>query len=645
MVLKNEIAVISPSSTLTRKIGEEVRKRELDFCIQQAAQRDAPAIAKAMMDAGVKVIISRGNTARVLRRQMNIPIVEVQHTFFDCYTAYSEARRISDRIAFLATSEGYERILNKSKPFLKDALIFPMDPTRGPAETSRKLDELAAKGIRVAVGGLSLEKQVTERGIQYVMSPSDADSINDAIDEALHLLGIEKERSEKNRELQNRYQMIRAILDAASDGIVSIDRCGRCTNFNSRVQSILGNIEIGQKMGGLFSSERIGSLLKTGDSISGEPVTYAGHPIIVNFNPIKVEKQVIGAVLTLQRQTEIQKAERRIRYDLLKKGYVADKTFADIIGTSPALERAKRLGQKYAQTDSTVLILGETGTGKELFAQSIHNASRRRNSPFVAINCAAFPPSLLESELFGYTKGAFTGALPEGKPGVFELAHGGTIFFDEISEAPLEVQLKLLRVIQERKVVRVGDDKVTPIDVRIISASNKDLQKQIRDGLFREDFYYRIAVLELKIPPLKERREDIAALVLHLLKNPKFPPREITPAALQMLEQAPWRGNVRELSNIVERLVVICEGKKITGKLVCDVIGGKFLPDPGEPSGKSGPASSEAAEAGYILSILRETRGNRKKAAQRLGVSTTTLWRRMKKIEREQPGFFNFIKY
>ena len=645
--MEPRIGVISPSSTLTKVIEEVVNQRSLSFVIRQASQEDALAVARELINQGIAVIISRGNTAHLLRSQLHIPIVDVRHTFFDCYFSYQKARQLSDKIVFLATSEGYVNILNKSRPFLNDVLIYPINPLLGEEATNRKLDELAMMGIEVAIGGLSLEKAVTKRNIRYVMTAADIDSINEAITAALHLLKIEVDKSRKSLELQSRYELTRAILNCVSEGIISIDRSGIVTNINGNASRFLETLHCGQRIDSVIKKSYVSDVLLTGEPVRGALLTIKKHSLIISIDPIKLNQQVIGAVATLQRQTEIQNIEHKMRRMLAQK-HIAEKTFSDIIGISSAIQTAKKVAMKYAAVESTIMIVGSTGTGKELFAQSIHNASNRRHEPFVAINCAAFPSSILETELFGYVKGAFTGALNEGKPGIFEIAHKGTIFLDEISEASLDVQLKLLRVIQERKVIRIGDDKVTPVDIRIITASNKDLLDLVKKGLFREDFFYRICVLKLRIPSLHERREDIPELIRHFLMNPNLPPCKITDEALALLAAYDWRGNIRQLGNTAEWLAVMCDNGIIDKELVLEIakdISVKTENDLPPPVLPVSFRKESLTEKEFIYQMLYEAKGNRTRAAGRMGISVTTLWRKMKKYMEDDPHYFDLIKY
>ncbi|WP_312419527.1 sigma 54-interacting transcriptional regulator [Anaerospora hongkongensis] len=644
--MEPKIGIISPSSTLTQLIQKNIEEKGLAFAIRQASQEDALEAAKELIAKGVAVIISRGNTARMLRSQLNIPIVDIQHTFFDCFSCYQKARQISSKIAFLATSEGYMNILTKSKPFLEDALIFPINPLLGAEATEEKLNELASLGIEVAIGGLSLKKAVLKRNIQYLMTTADQDAIDDAILTAIHFLKIEEEKIRKGLELQSRYELTRAILNCVSEGIISIDHKGIVTNMNGEVSRYFETLRYGQTIDSVIRKSYFADVLAKGESIRGALLSTGKHSLIISIDPIKLEQNVIGAVITLQKQTEIQNIEHKMRRVLAQK-HSADKTFADIVGSSPAIQAAKKLALKYASVDSTVIIVGGTGTGKEMFAQSIHNASGRRHAPFVAINCAAFPSSVLESELFGYVKGAFTGALNEGKPGIFELAHKGTIFLDEISETPLDVQLKLLRVIQERKVIRIGDDKVTPVDIRIITASNKNLNDLVKQGVFREDFYYRLCVLKLRLPALNERREDIPELTRCFLNQANLHPCSITEEALELLASGEWRGNIRQLSNIVERLAVMCDNGIIDKKLVLEVADDIAMPS-GDHLAESLSAAADngnLTEKEFIRRALSKMNGNKAAAAKQLGISTTTLWRKMKKIIENEPYYFDLIRY
>ncbi len=312
----------------------------------------------------------------------------------------------------------------------------------------------------------------------------------------------------------------------------------------------------------------------------------------------------------------------------------------EIIGKSPAIQRVFQLIEKVAPTESTVLILGESGTGKELVARAIHAKSRRREGPFIPVNCGAIPEELLESELFGYERGAFTGA-NRSKPGRFELAHGGTIFLDEIAEMSPKLQVKLLRILQERTVERLGSERAIPVDIRIIAATNRDLEQEVAEGRFREDLYFRLNVIPIKLPPLRERKEDIPLLVEYFLarfcEREEVPLKRFSEKALKRLVDYHWPGNVRELENLIERLVILTEG---------DLIEEDDLPDhirASHPStnpilkefpaeGFSLPQALREFEKSLILRALEASGGVKSRAAKLLGIKRTTLIEKMKRL-------------
>lgn len=288
-----------------------------------------------------------------------------------------------------------------------------------------------------------------------------------------------------------------------------------------------------------------------------------------------------------------------------------------------------------AQHDLPVHLLGDTGTGKELFAQSIHHVSARSHGPFIAINCAAIPESLLESELFGYAEGAFTNARKGGKPGVFEMATNGTVFIDEISEAPLSVQVKLLRVLQEKQFSRLGGDSLLSADFRLITASNKDLGQLIASGEFRQDLYYRINILELQLPPLRERPEDIMVLIHHLLQQ-QNKHLTFTPDAVNCLQNYDWPGNIRELQAVIYRLIVLLEGNTVDKAVLQQIShlsspchqGVSLVTDLAVVADESDLLKKQ--EKQLIASVIEKTDGDRTKASAILGISPTTLWRKLK---------------
>ena len=318
------------------------------------------------------------------------------------------------------------------------------------------------------------------------------------------------------------------------------------------------------------------------------------------------------------------------------RGYLADGPsseagFEQIVGQSPALRRVLRQVEVVAPTDSGVLIQGETGTGKELIAQAVHNRSARRDRPFIKVNCAAIPSGLLESELFGHEKGAFTGAIMR-KPGRFELAHKGTLFLDEVGDIPLELQAKLLRILQEHEFERLGSTRTQQVDLRVIAATHRNLKQMVEEGTFRSDLYYRLHVFPLTVPPLRERREDIPFIVIHFVD--KYSQRmnrhieTISPHTMKVLEDYAWPGNVRELQNYIERAVILSPGATLCAPL--DELTRETV-----QSSQTHLSTLEEMEREHVLRALRESNwvtGGPKGAASKLGMKRTTLAYRIRKL-------------
>ncbi|TCP28775.1 PAS domain S-box-containing protein [Scopulibacillus darangshiensis] len=421
-----------------------------------------------------------------------------------------------------------------------------------------------------------------------------------------------------------------AIIDSSHDGIIVIDKETRVCLANQHATRLLGLPAhiVGSKLTEFIPNTDLLRILQTGKTEFGDIATELNHKLIINRLPILENGEVIGVVSNFKEIHNIQKMEMKIRKQLHQSGLEARHQLSNIVGSSDRLEECRILANKFAKTEATVMILGESGTGKEWFSQGIHLSSSRAAGPFVAINCAALPESLLESELFGYEEGTFTGAAKGGKMGLFELAHGGTIFLDEIGEMPLQIQAMLLRTIEEREIRRVGGQKVVPVDVRIIVATNRDLETMVEEGAFRKDLYYRLNVLTLELPLLCERLSDIPELVDSFLRefNEKSSKKidAISQDVLTLFQQYHWPGNVRELKNVVERMVLLTEEGTLTMK------DAHFFKKKVDKSAVRNPALPDL-EKQAIISALKEEKGNKTKAAERLGFDRSTLWRKIKK--------------
>ena len=326
----------------------------------------------------------------------------------------------------------------------------------------------------------------------------------------------------------------------------------------------------------------------------------------------------------------VEKARMNVRLEKLEKKVGHTYSFDSVLGDSKALKDAVSLAQKVSGTDVPVLLTGETGTGKEVFAQAIHYNSKRAKQNFVAVNCSSFSKELLESEMFGHKAGSFTGALKD-KKGLFEEADNGTIFLDEIGEMAFELQAKLLRILETGEYIKIGDTKPTRVNVRVVAATNRNLPEEITAGRFREDLFYRLSVFQIRLPPLRERAGDVRILAKAFVKDFSVrlarPVTEITPAFLEALEQQPWKGNIRELRNVIERSLIVCESERLdVADLPLDIQNTHY-----EQSDETTPGSFElsAMERRHIARVLEYTKGNKTEAARLLKIGLTTLYRKI----------------
>lgn len=449
-------------------------------------------------------------------------------------------------------------------------------------------------------------------------------------------------RSEKQQgaELQQLYNRSLALLQSISDGLLAIDKKGYVEEINAVAAGILGRpITAGER---ILVDELVDdkpplrSWLADGGQFNNRVITLrtvrGNAAVMANLQPVmNDEKRVVGAVLTFREMGEVGRLVNRVI------GVQRTYTFDDIIGTSSVIEKAKELARIAAGTSSNILIEGETGTGKEVFAQAIHNASAFNEGPFLAVNCGAIPRDLIESELFGYVEGAFTGASKKGRLGKFELASGGTIFLDEIGELPKDVQVKLLRVLQEKSIVRVGADRTIPINCRLIAATNRSLMREVEEGRFRRDLLYRINVMKLEVPPLRERQGDISLLAERFMRtfaerNGKVV-KQIAPDVLSRLLTYDWPGNVRELENALEHAIALVRDQTIS---LTDMPANVTETTPSR-DGQHKEVGFERAKVNHHeavlqlhLEALRAEAGDVSKAAERLGISRATLYRRLK---------------
>ena len=629
----NDICVMAPTLQLAEK-AEMLIKQEnyqnIDVVVAASGRQETVKCAQTLAAAGAEIIITRKGTRRIVEEVTNLKVVSLNNSLSDYLWMLKErGLHTPGLIAFFSYDPMSSDILQMCEMLevqTKNYIFKSFADCRGCVERALK------DGAVFSVGGAWTDPWAKRLGLPHVIVENSVETILNALESATQLRRVQVEEAEKQCLFKTQSEMYQAVLDFTHDAILAIDENGRIQVLNPPAERIMGcraADSVGQPVEAVLPNTLLPDVLESGEKQLDQIMQI--HQTLCNTNriPILVDGQRRGVVATFQDVKQLQNSEQKIRLKLHEKGLVAKYAFNDILGDSPAIRSTIQIARSYAASRASVLILGETGTGKELFAQSIHNASDRRDGPFVAINCAAVSNSLLESELFGYEAGSFTGASRGGREGVFELAHGGTLFLDEIGEIPRETQVELLRGLQEKEIRRVGGSRVIPVDVRIIAATNKDLLQETVEGRFREDLYYRLDVLDLKLPPLRERGDDVKILGLHLFRQlPGGKDPIMQSQFLYLLEQVgpyQWYGNIRELQNFVERANILMRNAGASSVTVSDILRRRAEPAP-EPCQETESRDRRAIEA-----ALHNHPGSMADAARSLGCSRQTLWRKMKK--------------
>jgi len=590
-------------------------------------------------DGEADVIVSAGANATWLRSTIAVPVVTINVDGFDVLQALRKAGSISSRVAMVTYREPIPE-LDAIKGLLKLEITQHTYDTI--EDATYLVKALAREGYGVVVGSSLINDLAEQNAMRGVLIYS-VTAIRQAIEGAIEIARVSRLEAA-------RFDQLNGVLHHLREAILAVGANGKVIAINQAMSHLLdlgATNAVGTSVRDLVPAIDLNQVLSTGQPEPEQVVQIGSVTCVANRIPIQDQGRCTGAVLTLQDARTIQRSDISIRSQRRSRQLAARYHFDHLLGCSPSFVAARRAAERYARTDATVLITGESGTGKELFAQAIHNAGSRRNAPFVAINCAAFPEQLLESELFGHEEGAFTGSRKGGRLGLFEAAHKGTIFLDEIGDMPISLQSRLLRVLQEKEVTRLGSTQPIPVDVRVIAATHQTLGNRIEGGLFRSDLYYRLNILHLWLPPLRERPEDIAILALKLLYGAlqrlgvRLPVDQALAPILPILRAYAWPGNVRELENIAERLSVFLSDCRTVKDI--DYSGMRhefpeiFAGNDGRRSSLVNIPQESVHEPGNLppdaldlVGALEASGGNKRIAAERLGISRTTLWRRMK---------------
>ncbi|WP_077000785.1 propionate catabolism operon regulatory protein PrpR [Variovorax sp. KK3] len=617
---------------LARVVPEIASQAQVEL-VGHAFDEAVAAVRALDARSPVDAVVAAGASGEWLRQHLDIPVAMVEVRGFDLMRALAAARAISPNVGLVSFDGPSEHLAQLDALFGMGIAQFSYS---GPEDAPACVEALRRAGIEAVVAPGLVSDLAEQAGIASVLMYSD-EAVRQALQDAVHLARV-------GRAERARHERLGTILGQLQDGVVAVDLRQRIEAINATMAELLGasGAELtGRTLGEVAPVLDLGATLLLREAPAEEVLQIGARTLVVRRAPIIEGGEVTGALLVCRDPAVIQRADRHLRANQRPLGAPARYRIEAFAGDSAAAQRVRELAAQCAASDATVLVTGESGTGKELVAQGIHTASRRATQPFLAVNCAALGESLLESELFGYEEGAFTGARRGGKTGLVEAAHTGTLFLDEIGDMPLALQTRLLRVLQEREVLRLGATAAVPVDLRVIAATHADLAAQVERGLFRRDLYYRLAVLRIDTPPLRERGTDIAALATSLMKR-RAAASGVRPAhaaaaldaLLALAEGYAWPGNVRELENMVERLLAchafIAPAGKLDRARLVEVFPECAQARPAPVRAALLKGAARAAELRRVREVLQSVNGDQRQACAILGISRATLWRRLR---------------
>ncbi|MDY7027670.1 MAG: sigma 54-interacting transcriptional regulator [Spirochaetota bacterium] len=633
---------ILPYKGLIDIAEETINEYNIKLQVVEGHVEGAIPAALSAEKSGADVIISRGGTAEIIQRHVHVPVVKIRVSDLDLLRILYPLKGLDKKILVVGFKNAVYRARSVARVLglnIQELLIPYEQDDYNFDSVKYTADRLIGKyGIDTIIGDQTAYVNLQSFcESQYLITSSKEDFIE----------AIEQTKLSSNISIHSHadFGQVQSVLDAVHDVIVSTDDKGIITIFNKPAEKLFNFTQ--QDAVGMHLVDVIGKNTPFSPlSASMMDVLTTRQPkceyvkngeengtFVINTNPLMVDNITRGTVATIKElspsQQRSHKPQKRTYYT---QGFRTRYTFDDVLTRNDELLKKIEIAKGYANTDATVLIEGESGVGKELFAQSIHSASARCCKPFVAVNCAAIPASLLESELFGYENGAFTGATKNGKVGLFEMANQGTIFLDEISEIEPSLQVRFLRVLEEKQIMRIGSDKLIDIDVRVISATNKNLKDQVEEGRFRADLYYRLNLLNLRIPSLREHPGDIKYLANHFFSSfcKKYGMQiETLPGeVIKQLEEYSWPGNIRELKNIMER-VALTIGTGCIGPpdidLIAHEIKGSIEHEQNGSSNSILSGTMDEIKKKAAQQAMVEENYNKSRAAKRLGIDRSTL--------------------
>lgn len=577
--------------------------------------------AEQALRNGAKIIISRGGTARMIRQQLDVEVIEVEASVYNTLAFLHDDTEPSTKVAIV----GFKQLINMVQPVC-DILgrIYQSFEIKDRSSFQQEIEIVKQWQPDIVIGDAISYHWARDHGLNAYLIESSMETLVDAFERAMLVL------NNINRHLSHEKRLA-AVLNCTQEGALLVNQEGIIREANRQSCKLFRRSHsdmIGKNLTDIFASKEVSTAFHSRKDTRNIIINQEGRQIVIDLKTIDSEDGVANAtVLLFQPIDKIRETGNAIRKKLIKTGFYAKYTFGDIQHKSPNMKELVEKAKQYSITDSNIMIMGETGTGKELFAQSIHNGGPLSSGPFVAVNCAALSATLLESELFGYAPGAFTGALRSGKTGLFELANDGTLFLDEITEMDIFLQSKLLRVLQTREIMKIGDNKVIPVNIRIVAATNKDPLEEVKLKKLRMDLYYRLNVLDLQIPALRDRNEDSIFLFMHFLtmraheKSVTITPP--SPKLLNAINKYDWPGNVRELENFADKYIALQNISNPDSLATSLMVTGKTT---------KGCTLNEMI-ADKVIAVFKQENGNISRTAELLGIDRNTVKRWLKKSE------------
>lgn len=612
---------------MLEQLAPEYAHRADILIIDKGYEQAVQSVQALLRQDGVDAVVSAGSNGSYLRAHLPVPVATVRAGGFDLMELLAHAARQTRSLAMVVHGQIPEGLRALVSEFSLPVHLLSYQDEDQAKTCVQRLQDLGVEVVLAPGLVVDLARAV---GLQAVLLYSPA-AVRAAMED-----GIEMARAARAEAA--RHDRLRAMLGHLRDGVLAVDVHDRVYALNPSMLNVVNLQEadlLGQVLHEVQPELSLQAILRSGKPELEKVQQIMGRTLVVTRLPIIEQGQLNGAVLVCQDPAAIQRVDRSLRSRRSRTGKATRYTLDDLIGHSDVMQSLRAVAHAYARSSATALIVGESGTGKELLAQGVHNASARHAQPFIAVNCGAFPESLLESELFGYVEGAFTGSSRGGKIGLFEAAHTGTLFLDEIGELPLALQTRLLRVLQEKEVLRIGAIEPTPLDVRVIAATHQNLELLVEQGRFRQDLYYRLNILVLKPPPLRQRLEDLPALMQHLQQKlahdlglDATSQASLFHALLRLGVGYAWPGNIRELENIVERVLVLGMAGLLTKEQQLRQIVPELYDRQAEGGGEW-QVRQHQDEQRLLEAVLAECGGNREQAAKKLGISRSTLWRRL----------------